>query len=187
MPSQSELALPEFMERMDKVMALYFRSVPVQEIARQTGLKRKDVLDYVDHWKAYAVTSRALTDRAQEVVHSADKHYSQIIDAAWTTADQAEQAGELRNQISALGLAASTEDKRVKMLKDAGVLENLELANQVAETEEKAEQIVAILKEVTANCDHCREEVRRRLNRIAGFAEPINVIKQEDMDAARHV
>lgn len=70
------------------------------------------------------------------------------------------------------------------MLKDAGVLENLELANQVAETEEKAEKIVAILKEVTANCDHCREEVRRRLNQIAGFAEPIKVIKIEQDDGS---
>jgi hypothetical protein len=175
------------MDKMDKVMALYFRSVPVAQIGKQLGLKRAEVLDYIDHWKQYAVNSRALTDRASEVVHSADNHFSQIIDSAWSAADQAEQAGELRNHISALGLAASTEEKRVKMLKDAGVLENLELANQVAETEEKAEQIVAILKEVTANCDHCREEVRRRLNKIAGFAEPIKVIPQDGMDAARHV
>jgi hypothetical protein len=185
--SGSEVALPEFMDKMDKVMALYFREVPIKEIMRQQGMTRAQVKEYIDHWKAYAVNSRALTDRASEVVHSADGHYAQIIDSAWSVADTAEQAGEIRNQISALALAASTEEKRVKMLKDAGVLENLELANQVAETEEKAEQIVAILKEVTADCDVCREEVRRRLNKVAGFAEPIKVIRQEDMDAARHV
>lgn len=175
--SNSEVALPEHMERMDKVMELYFKSVPIKQIGQQLKLTRAQVLDTVDEWKQFAMSSRTLTDRASEVVHQADGHFGQIIDSAWNVADQAEQAGELRNQISALGLAASTEEKRVKMLKDAGVLDNLELANQVAETEEKAEQIVAILKEVTADCDHCREEVRRRLNKIKGFAEPIKVIK----------
>ena len=177
--SNSEVALPEHMQRMDKVMELYFKSVPIKHISQQLNLTRAQVLDTVDEWKQFAINNRNLTDRAAEVIHQADGHFGQIIDSAWTVADTAEQAGELRNQISALGLAASTEEKRVKMLKDAGVLENLELANQVAETEEKAEQIVAILKEVTADCDHCREEVRRRLNRINGFAEPINVIKVE--------
>jgi len=165
------------MDRMDKVMELYFKSVPIKSIQQQLGLTRQQVLDTVDEWKKFAVSNRALTDRAAEVVHQADGHFAQIIDAAWLVQDTAEQAGEMRNQIAALSLAASTEEKRVKMLKDAGVLENLELANQVAETEAKADQIVAILKEVTANCDHCREEVRRRLNAIQGFAEPIQVIK----------
>jgi uncharacterized coiled-coil DUF342 family protein len=167
------------MDRMDKVMELYFKQVPTKSICQQLNLTRAQVLDTIDEWKKYAMSSRTLTDRAAEVVHQADGHYGQIIDAAWNVADTAEQSGEMRNQISALGLAASTEEKRVKMLKEAGILDNLELANQVAETEEKAEKIVAILKEVTAECDHCREEVRRRLNQINGFAEPINVIKVE--------
>jgi len=167
------------MDRMDKVMELYFKETPIKSIGQQLGLTRQQVLDTVDEWKSFAVGSRALTDRAAEVVHQADGHFGKIIDSAWQIVDATEQAGESRNQISALSLAASTEEKRVKMLKDAGALENLELANQVAETEAKAEQIVAILKEVTANCDHCREEVRRRLNKIQGFAEPIQVIKVE--------
>jgi uncharacterized coiled-coil DUF342 family protein len=167
------------MDRMDKVMELYFKSVPTKVIQQQLNLTRAQVLDTVDEWKKYAMSSRTLTDRAAEVVHQADGHFGQIIDSAWAVADTADQAGELRNQISALSLAASTEEKRVKMLKDAGILDNLELANQVAETEDKAEKIVAILKEVTADCDHCREEVRRRLNNINGFAEPIKVIKVE--------
>lgn len=175
----SELALPEHMETMDKVMELYFKSVHPKTIGQQLNMTQGQVRNYIDEWKQYAMSSRSLTDRAAEVVHQADGHFGQIIDAAWQVVDTAEQAGEMRNQISALGLAASTEEKRVKMLKEAGVLDNLELANQVAETEEKAEKIVAILKEVTAECDHCREEVRRRLNQINGFAEPINIIQVE--------
>lgn len=179
MPSGSEVALPEHMDLMDKVMERYFRSMPIAAIARETGLKRAQVLDLVDEWKQFAISSRALTERASEVVHSADQHYGQIIDEAHKVSDEASMNGELKVQISALGLAASTEEKRVKMLKDAGVLENLELANQVAETEEKAEQIVAILRDVTADCDHCREKVRRRLAAITGKAEPIRVYRPD--------
>jgi hypothetical protein len=100
-----------------------------------------------------------------------------IIEQSWSAAETAKDNGESRNQISALALAANTEEKRVKMLKEAGVLDNLELAAQVAETEEKAEQIMAILKDVTASCNQCREEVARRITRITGKAAPITVVE----------
>lgn len=180
--SGSELALPEHMDLMDKVMERYFRSVPISAISREVGVTRAQVLTIIDEWKQFAVNSRALTERASEVVVSADQHYGQIIDEAHKVADEAGASGELRNQVSALSLAANTEEKRVKMLKDAGVLENLELAKQVAETEEKAEQIVAILRDVTADCDNCREQVRRRLAAITGKAEPIKVYRPEDAE-----
>jgi hypothetical protein len=176
--SGSELALPEHMDLMDKVMEQYFKGVNPNQIAKVLGVKRNKVLDMIDEWRLYAVNSKAISERAREVVSSADTHYGMIIEQAWGAAETAKDNNESRNQISALSLAANTEEKRVKMLKEAGVLDNLELAAQVAETEEKAEQIMAILRDVTSTCPQCREEVARRIAKITGKGTPI-VIKQE--------
>jgi hypothetical protein len=175
--SGSEVALPEHMDAMDKVMEQYFKGVNPNQIAKTLGIKRSKVLDMIDEWRLYAVNSKAISERAREVVSSADTHYSMIIEQSWSAAETAKDNGEPRNQISALSLAANTEEKRVKMLKEAGVLDNLELAAQVAETEEKAEQIMAILKDVTASCNQCREEVARRIAKITGKGTPITVVE----------
>lgn len=176
--SGSELALPQHMDAMDKVMEQYFKGVNPTQIAKALGLKRAKVLDMIDEWRLYAVNSKAISDRAREVVSSADSHYSMIIEQSWEAAETAKDNNEARNQISALSLAANTEEKRVKMLKEAGVLDNLELAAQVADTEEKAEAVMDILRDVTSNCNHCREEVARRIAKITGKGTPI-VVKQQ--------
>lgn len=175
--SGSEMALPEHMDVMDKVMEQYFKGVNPTQIAKVLNIKRAKVLDMIDEWRLYAVNSKAISERAREVVSSADAHYSMIIDQAWDAADRAKDNEESRNQISALSLAANTEEKRVKMLKEAGVLDNLELAAQVADTEEKAEAVMDILRDVTSTCSHCKEEVARRIARITGKGTPITVVQ----------
>lgn len=162
------MALPEYAEQMDKVMEMYFRSVNPTQIARELGMKRADVLRYIEDFKTYALSSGVLSDRAAEVVHQADNHFSQIITRAHRIADDAKANGELKNEVSALTLAGSTEDKRVKMLKDAGVMENLELANQVAETEEKAEAIAKLIINITEEFPETKEYILRKLGPIMG-------------------
>ena len=63
------------------------------------------------------------------------------------------------------------------MLHKAGVLEDNELASQILETERKQEILVGILKEVTADCDHCKVEVARRLSQATNRIEEIKVIE----------
>lgn len=175
--SGSEMALPEHMDLMDKVMEQYFKGVNPTQIAKTLNVKRAKVLDMIDEWRNFAVNSKAISERAREVVSSADNHYSMIIEESWNAAERAKDSYETRNQLQALSLAANTEEKRVKMLKDAGVLDNLELAAQVADTQEKADQVMAILRDVTASCDHCREEVARRIAKITQKATPITVVQ----------
>jgi uncharacterized protein with PIN domain len=64
------------------------------------------------------------------------------------------------------------------MLQSVGVLENNELASQVAEAERKQEVLVKILKEVTSTCPKCKMEVAKRLSQITGVVESI-VIEEE--------
>jgi uncharacterized protein with PIN domain len=57
------------------------------------------------------------------------------------------------------------------MLQKAGLIENNEIADQIVETERKQEILVGILKEVIADCAHCRKEVSKRLSEVTGKAE----------------
>jgi len=67
------------------------------------------------------------------------------------------------------------------MLQEVGLLDNAELATQIAETEKKQEILVKILKEVTSGCSKCKLEVAKRLSQITGIVEPV-VIHEENSD-----
>ena len=65
------------------------------------------------------------------------------------------------------------EAKRIGMLQQVGLLDNAELASQVAEAERKQEILVKILKEVTSTCPKCKLEVAKRLSQITGVVEAV--------------
>ena len=64
------------------------------------------------------------------------------------------------------------------MLQEVGLLDNVELANQIAETERKQEILVGILKDVSAEYPQVRKEIMRRLAQITGVVEPIEIIEE---------
>jgi hypothetical protein len=41
--------------------------------------------------------------------------------------------------------------------------------------EDRQEKLMAILRDVTAHCNHCKFEVAHRLSEISGKVEPITV------------
>jgi hypothetical protein len=53
------------------------------------------------------------------------------------------------------------------------LLDNAELATQIADTERKQDILVKILKEVTSICPKCKMEVAKRLSQITGIVESV--------------
>jgi len=96
-----------------------------------------------------------------------------LIKEAWKTLEQADAQDALPVKTQALKLIADIEAKRIDMLNKAGVLENSDLTDQILESERKQEILVSILKEVTANCDHCKWEVAKRLSEVTGQVEAV--------------
>ena len=101
-----------------------------------------------------------------------------LIKEAWKTVEDADQAGQLNVKATSLKLIADIEGKRIGMLQEVGLLDNAELANQIADTERKQDIPVKILKEVTASCPKCKIEVAKRLSQITGIVEPIEIIEE---------
>jgi hypothetical protein len=174
----SELEPAVHFDKMNKVVQELLKGNSATQIANTTGYTRKEVLEYIDEWKSVVHNDSNIRDRAREAISGADQHYAMLIKEAWKTAEDADTQGQLSVKAGALKLIADIETKRITMLQSVGVLENNEIASQIAETERKQEILVGILKEVTASCPKCKLDVGKRLSQITGVVEPIEIIEE---------
>jgi hypothetical protein len=173
-----DIELADHFDRMNKVVEELLKGNNPTQIAAVTGFKRAEVLEYIDEWKQVVRSDSGARDRAKEAISGADQHYAMLIKEAWRTVEDADQAGQLNIKATALKLIADIEGKRIGMLQEVGLLDNAELATQLAETERKQDVLVKILKEVTATCPKCKMEVAKRLSQITGVVEPVEIIEE---------
>ena len=173
-----DIELADHFDRMNKVVEELLKGNNPTQIATVTGFKRAEVLGYIDEWKQVVRSDSGARDRAKEAISGADQHYAMLIKEAWKTVEDADQAGQLNIKATALKLIADIEGKRIGMLQEVGLLDNAELATQLAETERKQDILVKILKEVTATCPKCKLEVAKRLSQITGIVEPVEIIEE---------
>jgi uncharacterized protein with PIN domain len=175
----AEIELAQHFDRMNKVVEELLKGNSATQIASITGFSRKEVVEFIDEWKSVVHNDSSLRDRAKEAILGADQHYAMLIKEAWKTVEDADQAGQLNVKAGALKLIADIEGKRIGMLQEVGVLENNEIASQIAETERKQEVLVKILKEVTSSCPKCKMEVAKRLSQITGIVESVVIESDE--------
>jgi hypothetical protein len=169
----SDIELTHHFDRMNTVVSELLKGNNLTQIAAITGFKRAEVVELVDEWKTVAHNDTAARDRAKEAISGADRHYAMLIKEAWKTVEDADTQGQLNVKATALKLIADIEGKRIGMLQEVGLLDNAELATQIADTERKQDILVKILKEVTATCPKCKMEVAKRLSQITGIVEPV--------------
>lgn len=174
----SEIELADHFDRMNMVVSELLKGNNPSQIATITGLKRAEVIELVDEWKTVVHNDVAARERAKEAISGADQHYAMLIKEAWKTVEDADQAGQLNVKATALKLIADIEGKRIGMLQEVGLLDNAELATQLADTERKQDILIKILKEVTATCPKCKMDVAKRLSQITGVVEPIEIIEE---------
>lgn len=179
-----EIELADHYDRMNKVVEELLKGNNPTQIAAVTGFKRADVVGYIDEWKEVVRNDSGARERAKQAISGADQHYAMLIKEAWKTVEDADQAGQLNVKATALKLIADIEGKRIGMLQEVGLLDNAELATQLAETERKQEILVKILKEVTATCPKCKLEVAKRLSQITGIVESVSM---EDAEVITNV
>ena len=170
-----EIELADRYDRMNKVVEELLKGSTPTQIATITGFKRAEVVELIDDWKKVIHNDTSARDRAKEAISGADQHYAMLIKEAWKTVEDADTSGQLGIKSGALKLIADIEAKRIGMLQQVGLLDNAELATQIADTERKQEILVGILKEVTASCPKCKMDVAKRLSQITGVVEAVVV------------
>jgi hypothetical protein len=168
-----EIELADHFDRMNKVVEELLKGNTATQIATITGLKRSEVVELIGEWKSVVHNDTSSRDRAKEAISGADQHYAMLIKEAWKTVEDADQSGQLNVKANALKLISDIETKRIGMLQQVGLLDNAELATQIADTERKQDILVKILKEVTSVCPKCKMEVAKRLSQITGIVESV--------------
>ena len=128
-----EIELADHYDRMNRVVEELLKGNTATQIASITGFKRAEVIEYIDEWKKVVRNDTMARERAKEAVAGADQHYAMLINEAWKTAEAAEGQGKFNVKATALKLIADIETKRIGMLQQVGLLDNAELAGQVAE------------------------------------------------------
>jgi len=174
-----EIELADHFDRMNKVVSELLKGNNPTQIATITGFKRAEVVELIDEWKNVVHNDQSSRERAKEAISGADQHYAMLIKEAWNTVEEADRHGQLNVKANSLKLIADIETKRIGMLQQVGLLDNAELAGQIAETEKKQEILVGILKEVTASCPKCKMDVAKRLSQITGVVEPVVINTEE--------
>ncbi len=174
-----EIELADHYDRMNKVVEELLKGNHATKISTLTGFKRSEVIEYIDEWKEAVRTDSGARERAKQAISGADQHYAMLIKEAWKTVEDADQLGQLNVKATTLKLIADIEGKRIGMLQEVGLLDNAELATDLAEMERKQEILVKILKEVTAVCPKCKLEVAKRLSQITGIVEHVIIDLEE--------
>jgi uncharacterized protein (DUF885 family) len=176
-----EIELSDHFDRMNKVVEELLKGSNPTQISSLTGFKRSEVVEYIDEWKSVVRNDSTSRDRAKEAVSGADQHYAMLIKEAWKTVDDADQQGQLNVKATALKLIADIETKRIAMLQQIGLLDNQEIADQIAETERKQDVLVSILRDVAKDYPDIRREIMKRLSQITGVVEPIEIIESKNV------
>lgn len=179
MPKDLILAEQHHYDEMHKIVTLHLEGRNPTWIAKNTGVARKDVLNYIQEFKQIAKDDDLLRARAQEVVHEFDQQHNRIIASLWEVVADAEQADDLKTRATALKNLSDISAKRVEVLQKSGLLSDAALGDEMAELEEKQEKLIAILRDVTAHCNKCKMEVARRLADATGKVEPIVVVQEQ--------
>ncbi len=180
----SEVALVDAFDRMDKMANLWLKGERnPTTIARLLGMKRAEVLTLIEEFKTIARNDEEVKHRAKEALHEADESLNMVVRRSWELVEQADDASDLKTKATVLKNIADIEGKRVDMLQKAGLYDDAALGDELAEMEEKQQILIGILKEVTADCSHCKFEVARRLSKVTGKVESVAVeVIEEGVD-----
>ena len=171
----NEIELKDHFDDMNRVVEELLKGTPPKDISSRLGISRANVMQHIAEWKEIIHNDTNIHARAREALAGADQHYAMLIQKSWETAEQADSNQQYAVKVQALKLAADIETKRLDALNKAGVLENSELAEQVVETERKQKILTEILRDVVADCEHCKYEVAKRLSMATNQVEVIRV------------
>jgi hypothetical protein len=140
-------------------------------IAKELGILRRDVLVYVEDWKAAALNGDA-KKRAAELLHEMDIAYDQLIEEYWSLYAEAEEVKDKNGILNNIGVVIA---KRQDVLQKAGLYDDAMIGDELALVEEQMQAIKDLLKSVARNHPAARAEIMTGLGVIFKQAESMPV------------
>jgi hypothetical protein len=168
---------------MDKINEMRTVGYSESKIAKQLGVPRKVVLEIIEEFRFGLANDEVARERAREALHYMDKHYDILLRKYWDAVEDLEEEIDqngitpqlMAQKLSALKNIADTEAKRLDFLQKAGLLEDKDLADELAEMERKQGILVDILRNDL--CKDCRATVAEKLQRVTQTPEVVKVVE----------
>lgn len=178
---------------MQTVVELYIKNVNPTAIAKQVGIRRVDVLHYIEEWKKASVGSEVMRDRVEELIATLNDHYSILIQKSYEVIEEVDMVWEgedeeaykryekkwgtmsraqmLSQKMSAIKTIADLESKRIDVLQKAGLLEAADLGDELAQMEEEKAIIARVLRDDL--CPVCKPKVLGALVGVLGGGQTV--------------
>lgn len=168
-------------EELNQVIGLMLEGYQEKDIAAQMKITQKSVRAYLDEFKHSATHAQVVNDRAYELLAGVDQHYSRLIRKAYEVVEEIDQeimtsgvkASVIAQKTQALKLVADLEKQRLEAFNKAGMLEGIDLGNQIADNEEKIQATLDLLKKVVKQFPETKEVIYAGIQEISGKSEPI--------------
>lgn len=163
--------LADHLDEVNRVATEHLKGLTPTEISISLGLQRTRVVALLDDWRSMVASNEAIHARAREALAGADQHFGTLIGKLYEVIEVADATSDIKNKTTAIKTIADIESKRLDMLHRAGLLDNQELAEQLADQERKHDVITNILRDIARNHPEIRNEIARGLSKAAGSQE----------------
>lgn len=161
------------LDEVNKVATQYLKGLDSAQISKELDIPRNRVNALLNDWRKMAANNEAIHARAREALAGADQHYSGLIQKTYEVIESADSTNNLGAKTNAIKLISDIEAKRLDMLHRAGLLDNKEVAEELARMEEKHEVLINILKSIASKYPEVRDEIMRKLS---GISDPNEVV-----------
>lgn len=175
----------ERLDLMDKVMEMKLEEKSNREISKTLGITNAVVVQLQDEYRFALANDIEVRERARDSIRLMDKRFDMVIAKYWEIFREVEDhldqnsftAPMVAQKQAALKGVLDADSRRLDAWQKAGVLEGEDLAEEMADLEEKQQILVGILQNDL--CPECRFKIKDKLQRVTQQPEVIRVVTQE--------
>lgn len=181
---------------MEKIIEHHLKGHSPLKIARDLGIKMVEVNKNIEMWREIVQKDMESRDAARDHLNEMVARFTSLIEVLSKNLDDLQAydfsandgktsaakfesiSGQINTTVRNI---ADLDAKRVDLLQKAGLLDNAELGNELAERERREEALISILRNDL--CADCRMVVARKLQQITQQVEAVVVYDHEgDVD-----
>lgn len=148
-PIENVVAQQKWVKKQNEVYDDYVRGEQnFSALARKHNITRAKAIEMVEEVNAYVRQSGVFKEMAKERLSEMDHHYSMLIKEGWLAVEDMKDSNKSDKIPSALKAIGDLEAKRQEALTKAGMYDDYEVGDMLAESERKIDGIKHLLKEV---------------------------------------
>jgi hypothetical protein len=170
---------------MDKVVTAMLKGENNStRIAKELGMPRTRVIEYMDEWRKIAANDENIRERAKGAVLNLNQHYDLLIKELHDNSEEMKRTGDYKGSTTALKAAGDLEAKRQEALQKAGLLDDGALADQIVEVEEKMEAMKKLMVAVASKNPAVKQMIQEGLREIYGQAPAVPYTRPSETNEA---